>query len=93
MPGENEHSRWFELAVSGGIVVYVASATVAGLIWVGSIDERVSNLKDTVGSLDNVALGTRITTLETQVRLFGLQQDRIETKIDKLLDRQSRGTP
>lgn len=81
--------RWVDWAVSSGL----ATALVAGAIWVGSIDEKVSSLKEAVAGLDNTALGNRITALEVAIKHADLQQDRMEHKIDRLLERRYRLSP
>ena len=81
-----EASGWWriEWLISSGL----GAAIVAGAIWVGTIDERVQTIKNTVNGLDNSTLGSRITALEVKVGDFGTQQDRVERKIDRLLDHQ-----
>lgn len=82
--------RVVELFVSAGLV----ASTITGLIWIGTIDERVSSLKDGMGKLDNAILGNRIAVLEARVMDYGTQQDRVERKIDRLLtERYGGGTP
>ena len=86
---DQDESPWLrtEWIVSSGLAVALA----AGLIWVGTIDERVAGLKDAIGGLDNVTLGNRITALEVALRHADIQQDRVERKIDRLLDRRYGG--
>ena len=89
--------RWIELLFGGGIIAYLIGATISGIWWAATIDSTSKDLSDTVADverridgLDNVTLGNRLTAVETQVKLFDIQQDRIERKIDRLLDRQVR---
>lgn len=109
MPGDNDGEdkslggtswRWAELLFGGGIIAYLVGATVSGIWWAATIDDtsrhletKVADLGAHIDGLDNVTLGNRITALETQVKISGQQQDRIESKIDRLLYRQSRPTP
>jgi hypothetical protein len=81
--GDNRGFWRIEWVVSSGL----GASLVAGLLWVGSIDEKVANLKDTVSKLDNYTLGNRITALEVALRHADVQQDRVERKIDRLLER------
>lgn len=95
---EKPNSRWiWELAFGGGVVVWALAASVTAIWWAASMDTTVSSQGDDITTidkridgLDNVSLGNRITAIETQAKLFAVQQDRIERKIDRLLDRQSR---
>ncbi len=86
--------KWTELLFGGGIIAYLVGATISGIWWAASIDTKTANIGDNVAAierrfdgLDNVVLGNRITKVEVEVQAFATQQDRVERKIDRLLDR------
>lgn len=92
--------KWAELLFGSGVIAYLVGATISGVWWAGSIDDKVGHLDVSLDAierrfdgLDNVVLGNRITKVETQVQAFGEQQDRMERKIDRLLDRRLGTSP
>lgn len=95
---ETPNSHWlWDKAFDAGIVVWAIMSSVTGVWWASSLDTTVSGHTDDITTidrridgLDNVTLGNRITAVETQAKAFAVQQDRIESKIDRLLYRQTR---
>lgn len=75
--------RGIEWLISSGLALTLAAA----MIWVGTIDERVMIIRDEISKLDNYTLGNRITALEVALKHADIQQDRVERKIDRLLER------
>lgn len=71
--GSHDSNAGWQWVVSSGLAAILGG----GLIWVGVIDERVSTLK---------GADSRLTALEIQVRDFATQQDRVERKVDRLLE-------
>lgn len=104
MPSGNEEPaekitgwRIAELTFGSGVVLWIVSSAIGAIWWASETDFSIKDLRGDISqlhtqmdALDNVSLGNRITALETQVRGFGDQQDKIERKIDRLLERQSR---
>lgn len=85
---------WAEMLFGGGVVVYLAGVTVSGIWWAASLDAKTNGISDSVATierrfdgLDNVVLGNRVTKVETEMQAFGTQQERVERKIDRLLER------
>lgn len=93
-----------ELLFGSGAILYVITNIISGVQWGATIDAKFSRIDEKMtdqqaqilanaqrfSSLDNTALGNRITSLETQVKGFAGQQDKIEKKIDRLLERSTR---
>lgn len=94
-PDQNEVPRWWpivEVVVGGGLFVSIVSVAFGSIWYFATQDARIDQigrdqikLEQTVGGLDNVQLGSRLSNLEGQVRSLDQQEGRIETKIDQLL--------
>lgn len=79
-PKRSGQPGWFNGIISSGMAVTLAGA----LIWVGALGQRVAQLEQ--DGKDSNSLGTRITAVEVKLTDYGAQQDRVERKIDRLLE-------
>jgi hypothetical protein len=92
--------KWAQLLFGSGVLLYMASATFYGIWWAADISKdtrdvsaKVSSMERRFEGLDNVSLGNRITQVEVKMQIFGAQQDRMERKIDRLLERRYGNSP
>lgn len=79
---------YVELAISSGLVVAVAGV----IYWTGATDARVDaiekahdRLQTEIDGLDNVALGTRLNTVEVTMKGVTESNARVEKKVDRML--------
>lgn len=86
--------RWFELLFGGGVIVWALASTITAIWWASDLTTRVSALEANgdvlshrLETLDNVALGNRITAVETQYSALNGSINKMDDKIDRLLDR------
>lgn len=88
------HSSWrvMELLFGGGVIVWGITTTVASVWWAAVTDAKLQRLNEDrielvnqINSLDNVALGNRITALESQIAASNKQLDAIDGKLDRLI--------
>jgi hypothetical protein len=89
--------RMAELLFGGGVIVWAAGTVVTGLWWASDINRQVQDLQDTdtgfahrLETLDNIALGNRITAVETRVGTMDRTLENVDKKLDRLLERSPR---
>lgn len=92
--------RMAELLFGGGVIVWALSSSLTAVWWAADINARIagiiqkeSDFTQQLSGLDNVALGNRITALETQIQSSNRQLDSIERKMDRLLQRGGPNNP
>lgn len=84
-----EREHWaLDKKVPLAVIVTIIIQTVAAIWWVATMDSRMAGVEARLIEIQSQRLDVRVTSMEDQNRALHVQLNRIELKLDRVIERE-----